>query len=115
MTLKTEFILYIIVAVFIILDIITGLLKAFKKKEYTSTLIREGLYHKCGSVLCVIFGTLIDYTQKYLDIGVTVPVLKAICIYIILMEITSIIENICLLNPDIMPEKLTQYFKKLSK
>ena len=57
---KTEFIIYIIVAVFIILDIITGLLKAFKKKEYTSTLMREGLYHKCGSVLCVIFGTLID-------------------------------------------------------
>ena len=109
---KTDFIIYIIVAIFIILDIITGLLK---KKEYTSTLMREGLYHKCGSVLCVIFGTLIDYTQKYLDIGVTVPVLKAICVYIILMEITSIIENICLLNPDIMPEKLTQYFKKLSK
>ena len=112
---KTELIIYIIVTVFIILDIITGLLKAFKQKEYNSTIMREGLYHKCGSIICVIFGTLIDYSQKYLDIGANIPVLKAICGYIILMEITSIIENICLLNPDIMPEKLTQYFKKLTK
>ena len=112
---KAELIIYIIVTVFIILDIITGLLKAFKQKEYNSTVMRQGLYHKCGSIICVIFGTLIDYTQKYLDIGVSIPVLKAICVYIILMEITSIIENICLLNPDIMPEKLTQYFKKLTK
>lgn len=112
---KVELIIYIIVAVFIIFDIITGLLKAFKQKEYNSTVMRQGLYHKCGSVVCVLFGTLIDYTQKYIDIGVSIPVLKAICVYIILMEITSIIENICLLNPDIMPEKLTQYFKKLTK
>lgn len=112
---KAEYIIYIIVMVFIILDIITGLLKAFKQKEYSSTYMREGLYHKCGSIFCILFGTLIDYTQKYLDIGVSIPILKAICGYIILMEITSIIENICLLNPDIMPEKLTQYFKKLTK
>lgn len=110
---KTQLIIYITVLVFIVLDVVTGLLKAFKNKEYTSTTMRQGLYHKIGSILCIAFATLLDYTQSILDIGLTIPILKGICIYIILMEITSIIENICSLNPDIMPEKITQYFKKL--
>lgn len=112
---KTQIIIYIITAVFMALDIMSGLLKAFKEKEYSSTIMRQGLYHKCGSVLCVLFATLVDYTQKFIDIGLAIPILKSVCVYIIIMEISSIIENICTLNPDILPEKLTQYFKKLSK
>ena len=112
---KSTYILYIIVALFIVLDVITGLLKAFKNKDYSSTYMREGLYHKCGSILCIVFSSLVEYTQRYIDIGVNIPIIKAICGYIIIMEISSIIENICLLNPDILPDKLTQYFKKLTK
>ena len=108
-------IIIIITLIFIALDITTGIIKAFKEKNYTSSYMRDGLYHKCGSVICIAFSTLIDYTQKYIDVGVSVPLTKAICVYIVLMEIGSIIENICLINPDIMPDKLKQYFKKLTK
>ena len=99
---------------FITLDMITGLVWAFKNKSYTSSIMREGLYHKCGSVLCVIFGVLTDYAQTWLDLGVAIPMTTAICSYISLMEIGSIVENLCSINPDIMPDKLKQYFAKLS-
>ena len=99
---------------FILLDMITGLIKAFKGKEYTSSVMREGLFHKCGSILCIIFGMLVDYSQTYIDLGVTIPVATTICAYICLMEIGSIIENICSINPEILPDKLKCYFKKLS-
>lgn len=106
--------MYAVVASFIALDFVTGLIKAFKNKNYTSTVMREGLFHKCGSILCVGFGTLVDYAQQFLDLGVTVPVAVAICTYIVLMECGSIVENLGEINPEIIPETLKAYFGKLN-
>lgn len=106
--------IYLITGIFILFDMITGLVKAFKQKNYTSTVMREGLFHKFGSVICVGLGVLVDYAQTFVDLGVTLPIASSLCAYIILMEIGSIIENICLINPQIMPDKLKAYFHKLS-
>lgn len=105
---------YIIVAGFIVLDFVTGLIKAFKEKGFTSSIMREGLFHKCGSIVCVLFGAFVDYTQTIVDLGITVPIGSGICIYIILMECGSIIENIGTINPKILPSKLVTHFKKLN-
>lgn len=105
---------YALTGAFIVLDMVTGLVKAFKEKSYTSSVMREGLFHKCGSILCIVFGFLVDYAQLYMDLGVTIPVTSAICSYIILMEIGSIIENVCAINPEILPEKIKSYFVKLT-
>ena len=77
--------------------------------------MREGLYHKAGSVLCIVFGILVDYSQNFIDIGVTIPVAVSVCVYITAMEIGSIIENVCGINPEIMPDNLQQFFTKLRK
>ena len=106
---------YVLVGMFILMDMVTGLVKAFKEKNYTSSIMREGLFHKAGAVLVVVFATLVDYAQMFMELGVTVPMTAAVCGYIVLMEIGSIIENICAINPDILPDKLKCYFKKLSE
>lgn len=106
---------YFVTACFILMDLLTGLIKAFKKQEYNSSVMREGLYHKGGSVLCVVLGALVDYAQTLVDLGVTIPLASTICVYIILMEIGSVIENISIINPDIMPNKLKSYFYKLAE
>ena len=72
--------------------------------------MREGLFHKIGLVLCVVLGYLIDFAQVYLNLGFSVPVTGAICTYIVLMEISSILENLCEMNPNLMPDKLTEIF-----
>lgn len=105
---------YVLTGAFILFDMVTGLIKAFMRKNYTSTVMREGLFHKVGSILCVVFGVLVDYAQTFIDLGVSVPVATSICAYIILMECGSAVENVCEINPDIMPEKLRSYFAKLS-
>lgn len=92
---------YIIVACFILFDILTGLIKAFKNKDYKSCVMREGLFHKCGSLLCIVFGFLIDYGQQFLDLGFKAPVGTTICIYICLMEFVSIAENLRDINPEL--------------
>lgn len=106
---------YLVTVLFMVLDMITGLIKAFKSKAYTSTIMREGLYHKIGSGLCMVFGLLVDYTQSLVDIGVNIPVAVSVCVYIILMEIGSVIENICAINPDILPDKIKVFFSKLTE
>lgn len=109
------YIIYIITACFILLDFITGIVKAFATKSYTSSLMREGLFHKAGSIMVVCFGALVDYAQGFIDLGVSIPVASSLCVYICLMEIGSIIENVCIINPRIIPNKLQSYFHKLSE
>lgn len=106
---------FVMTGAFILLDLLTGIVKAFKEKNWSSTVMREGLFHKIGSVLTVVFGIMVDYAQTFVDIGVTIPMASAICGYIILMEIGSIIENVCVINPEILPDKIKAYFEKLAK
>lgn len=105
---------YLITSCFVVFDFLTGLIKAFKEKNYNSSIMREGLFHKCGSFLCVVLGVLVDRAQGFVDLGVTLPIAFAICSYICLMEIGSIIENLCAINPRILPKKLQMYFSKLA-
>lgn len=101
---------YIVTFAFIILDFATGLIMALASGAFSSSIMREGLYKKLGLLLCMALGMLVDYAQAWLDLGVTVPVAGAVCAYIVIMEIGSSLENICKINPDLMPDKLTALF-----
>lgn len=105
---------YLVTGLFILLDFVTGITQAIKQKNFTSSVMREGLFHKCASVCMVVLGVLVDWGQMYLDLGFTVPIAIPICVYIILMEMGSIIENLGQINPKLVPEKFKQYFTKLS-
>ena len=98
--------IYAITCAFIVLDFITGLVKAFSSGGFKSSVMRRGLFHKVGELLCVALGILIQYAEGYLDLGINLPVAAAICTYIVLMEIGSAIENIGAINPDLVPTKL---------
>lgn len=104
---------YLIVGLFMLLDLITGLVKAFKTKSFTSSIMREGLFHKCASVITVVLGVLVKFAQSYVDIATNVPICETICAYIVLMELGSIIENVGKINPKLIPTKLRSYFVKL--
>ena len=101
---------YVVTIILILLDIISGLVSAFKNKEYKSTKMREGLYHKSGLMLCMILGAVLNHSQGHLGLGVDLPIAEAFCIYISTMEISSIIENLCKINPEIMPDKIRSLF-----
>lgn len=105
--------IYATTAAFIGLDFVTGLVKAFALRIFTSTKMREGLFHKVSLVLCVVLGVLVDFAQGHLDLGVSVPIAGAICAYICLMETASIVENVCEINPEIVPDKLLGFFGRL--
>ncbi len=101
---------YLITCAFIALDFITGLIQALATQTFSSSIMRQGLFHKLGLLLCMALGVLVDYAQTWLDLGVSVPVAGAVCAYIVIMEIGSSLENICKINPELMPDKLTALF-----
>lgn len=98
--------IYLIVLGFILFDVLTGFIKGLTKEGINSTALRQGLYHKLSEVLAVVGSGGLGYAIKYLDLGVDVPLLQAVSIYICVMELISIIENLCAINP-----QLTKFFK----
>lgn len=106
---------FAITASFIVLDIISGAVKAFTKKQWDSSKMREGLWHKMGFVLIIALAILCDYGQNFLELGFTIPVTTGVCIYVITTEIGSIIENVAIINPEMLPGKIKSIFIKVKE
>ena len=110
-----QYIIYLVAFCFTAFDYITGLYKAGATKSFSSKIMREGLWHKLGLLLAMCAGFMVDYAQRFADIGISVPVGGGVCVYIILMELVSALENICEGNPEIVPEVLFNLFAGLKR
>ena len=100
----------IIALVFNALDLITGIIGAAKNKDIKSSKLRDGLFKKVGFILCYFVAWLIDNKSSIIGFQFGVSILPIIIIYICTTELVSILENICKINPDILPEKLMELF-----
>ena len=71
------------------IDILTGLIHAFITNSFMSAKMRSGLGKKAGELLIIVIGLLFT-------VGMNVPtyILKCIALYIIFMELMSILENL---------------------
>lgn len=102
----------VIVFAFIVADIATGLIKAIATHSYSSSVMREGLFHKLGEIVCLIFGVLCDYALPMIGIKIPLSIAQSVSIYIIIMEIGSVVENIGVLNPE-LSKYLGKIFEKI--
>ncbi len=98
--------------VFILLDFLTGIAKAAHNKSISSTIMREGLYHKFAEVVVIVLAALIDIGCSHLQLGFDSPLLIVTCSYIVLMEVASILENVGEMNPELAGSKVLALFKK---
>ena len=102
----------IILLAFIVSDVVSGLFKAFANEGYNSSIMRQGMLHKMSEIFCFLFCVLCDLTLPRLSITLPFSLATGITVYLVFMEIGSIIENIGLLNPEI-GKYLTGIFEKL--
>lgn len=105
---NTTLIIIAICAGFMVFDIISGLLQAIANKTYASSKMRVGLWHKISFILIIALAFGLEFAQGFIDLGFTVPLVVPVCAYIIMNEIGSIIENLALLNPKLVPAKLRE-------
>lgn len=98
---------YIIVAlIFIIFDVVTGVLQALINGTFKSHKMRKGGLRKLCLLIVIAFGVALDYSQTVVDLGFNFPCLQMITGYITFMEIMSIIENLNLAFPGSLPKSL---------
>lgn len=95
--------LFIVVCVFIFLDIISGLIVAFVDGEYSSRHFRKGLGRKLAYVLvmCAVAIVQVVMFDSQFDVPFEFPLFAIVCGFIIPLEFTSIVENACKLNPEL--------------
>ena len=89
----------IIVLGFIVFDVVTGLIKAGYNGNYNSAIMRQGGFHKSMEVMAMAVAYFVEYAIVYINMGVDVPAVPAVTVYICIMELISILENICAVNP----------------
>lgn len=113
----TETLFYEILAVlvFVITDYITGIIGAIMHGDLSSTKMREGLGHKF-TYLCVFFvAWFIDFEMKHIDIGFHSALTPIVTIGIVLIELSSIIENIGKINPELIQADFMKIFVDYNK
>ena len=96
----------------IVFDLISGLLKAFANKTVSTTVMRQGLYHKSAILLVVLLAIGCEYVTAFIDLGFTFDgkLTAGVTTIICLMEIMSILENLADINPDIKASKIMSFF-----
>ena len=70
------------------LDILTGYIQAVINKTVDSKVMREGLLHKCLLIVAILIGYIVEYA-----FGIK-AVAQVITVYICVMEVMSILENV---------------------
>lgn len=102
----------VIVLAFILLDVVSGLVRAFATTGFDSSVMRQGFFHKLGELLSVALCIVVDVSLPRLGIPVEVDFSALCCVYLVIMEIGSILENIGAINPELR-EPLSKIFAKL--
>lgn len=105
----------VIAGVMMVLDVIAGFAGAIKYKDVQSNKLRDGLWHKAGFVGLIALAYVIQYAAVHADLGFEVPSVMAVCVYVIVTEIVSVFENLCVLNPTLVNSPLGALFAHADK
>ena len=100
----------VLVAVAVVLDVVTGLIKAKATGEgLSSEKANKGFWKKISLFVGLLFGIFLDYAAAAVlihagvNIKIDMPFALIICAYIILNESISIGENLIAIDPGNMP------------
>lgn len=91
----------IAVTFFIVTDYVTGVAKAIMQDNLSSRKMREGLGHKFAYFVLVLTSWFIDEVNLHVDLGLPVSVFVCTVGGVSLIELTSILENITAINPEL--------------
>ena len=91
----------IAVLFFISTDYITGVIKAVMQSNLSSKRMREGLGHKLTYLILTLTAWFIDTLNMHFSLGFPINVFTCTVSGVCLIELTSIIENITAINPEL--------------
>lgn len=100
--------------VMMLMDILSGFVGAVVRGDVSSTKMREGIGHKALLVIVIIAAVLVQtFTLHIGDMGWSFPLIVPCCVYIIVMELTSVLENVCEAYPALNSTALMRLFERV--
>lgn len=113
---------FALVAVAVVLDVLTGIVKAKATGEgLSSKKAGKGFWRKMSLFAALLFGIFLDYAAAAViahtgvSFGADMPFALIVCAYIIINEAISIAENLYLSNPDSFPKWIADKLKVAKK
>lgn len=85
----SEFVFYLVPLIFMLCDVVSGLAKAYVQKNIISHKMRSGIIKKCGEMMIIILTAVVVYSVQWPH-----QIIAIVSVYMILMEIISIMENL---------------------
>lgn len=111
MDIQTDGMIALMVLAFIAGDYVTGLVKAAMNGNVSSTIMRRGLWHKLGFVLALVFGYACQMAVGLFELPEAFNVVYAgVAVYLLMLEMTSIYENLCEISPELKESPLRNLF-----
>jgi hypothetical protein len=98
-----NFAIFVVAIAFILLDIASGIIVAILQRNFSSTIMRKGLGHKLGYVfvMCAVAILQVGMMEPSFHVEFDFPLFNVVCAFVIFMEFMSVMENACLLNPQL--------------
>lgn len=103
----------IVCGILIIMDIVCGTVAAMRNKELCSSIAREGMYNKIGEAMFLLIGIIANEIlamPPFDGLGISPDIAYLVAAYIAWMELVSILENICKINPELPFVKILMMF-----
>ena len=99
--------------VMMLFDIVSGFVAALVRGNVSSTKMREGIGHKAMLILLVVLAIFVQtFTLHIGDMGWTIPLITPVCVYIIVMEVASVVENVIQAYPALRDTPLVKLFER---
>lgn len=111
-------IIALVVLACIFLDVVSGLVKALKRGEFSSSRMRKGLYNKVAVIIVLLLAwvaqigfDMMILPQEYESLQTVLSIVfPAVGVYLILMEAGSVLENAGEIVPELKNKKLWALF-----
>ena len=109
---STSVALCVAMLVVCIVDYVTGVIRAIHQQEVTSQTMKKGLLNKLVYLCIVVVASCFDALGVSETIGLPLDVTALCTSAIIFIELSSIMENACEVDPDLADSPIGSIFNK---
>lgn len=101
----------------VVIDYGLGMIGAVVRGNWDSGIMRLGLLHKLSYLFAVVVGWIVQYLVSVFELPYVngVAIVTLICVWIIITEVSSILENLCVINPNLATNSFMSIFAKRDK
>lgn len=98
--------------ILMLFDMVSGIIQAVMNREFRSSTMRTGLGHKAVLALIILLAICIEILSAHVaGLGFGRVTIYVVCVAIIIMEVASIMENLCKAYPELADLPVMKIFE----